>query len=89
MDISEAIQWGQYTMMTVAVLSGPPLLAAMITGFVISLFQAVTQIQEMTLVFVPKIIAVIATLTILGGWLLTQLVTFGQRCFSAASVVDQ
>jgi flagellar biosynthesis protein FliQ len=88
MDVSEAITWGQYSVMTVALLSGPPLLVAMVTGLLISLFQALTQIQEMTLVFVPKIVAVILTMTLMGGWMLTQAVTFGERAFSSAAVIN-
>ena len=52
MDISEAIMWGQYSVLTIMLVCGPVLLAAMAVGFSISLMQAVTQIQEMTLVFV-------------------------------------
>ena len=88
MDISEAILWGQYAVLTVAMVSGPPLVAAIIVGLAISFFQAVTQIQEMTLVFVPKIAIVIVTITLMGGWMLNQAMTFGTRCFSAAAIVN-
>ena len=88
MDISEAILWGQYAVLTVAMVSGPPLVAAIIVGLAISFFQAVTQIQEMTLVFVPKIAIVIVTITLMGGWMLNQAMTFGIRCFSAAAIVN-
>ena len=88
MDISEAILWGQYAVLTVAMVSGPPLVAAIVVGLAISFFQAVTQIQEMTLVFVPKIAIVIVTITLMGGWMLNQAMTFGTRCFSAAAIVN-
>lgn len=88
MDIAEAIMWGQYSVLTIMLICGPVLFAAMAVGFTISLTQAVTQIQEMTLVFVPKILTVMLVTILLGGWMLEQAVVFGQRCFSAAAVVD-
>ena len=50
-------------------LAGPMLLAALFTGLIISLFQAATQINEMTLTFIPKILAVFAVLVFAGPWL--------------------
>lgn len=47
-----------------------PLLAAMITGLIISIFQASTQINEMTLSFIPKILAVLAVILVFGSWML-------------------
>lgn len=57
---------------------GPILLATLILGLVVSIFQAATQINEMTLTFIPKIIAVAATLIILGPWMLNSLVDYIQ-----------
>jgi len=61
---------------TILFVSGPVLLVSMIVGLVISLFQAVTQIQEFTLTFVPKIIAVFLCLFILFPWIAKVLITF-------------
>jgi flagellar biosynthetic protein FliQ len=83
MDISEAVYWGQQSMIMVALISGPVLLVAMVVGLVISLLQAITQVQEMTLVFVPKILAVLMVLAVMGGWMMDHAVNFGQRCFQA------
>jgi flagellar biosynthetic protein FliQ len=83
MDISESLFWGQQALTTVALISGPVLLTAMTVGLVISLFQAVTQIQEMTLVFVPKIAAVFFVFSIMGGWMLNQMVNFATLCFES------
>ena len=83
MDIAEAIFLGQQSLFTVASISGPILLIAMAVGVLVSLFQAVTQLQEMTIVFVPKIIAVFLLVAILGGWMLEELVSFGTFCFSS------
>ena len=88
MNIADAIMWGQYSVLTIMLICGPVLIAAMVVGFAISLMQAVTQIQEMTLVFVPKILVVMLVSVLLGGWMLEQAVVFGQRCFQSASVVD-
>lgn len=83
MDISEALFWGQQALTTVALISGPVLLTAMVVGLTISLFQAVTQVQEMTLVFVPKIAAVFFIFSVMGGWMLNQAVNFATLCFES------
>ena len=71
----------------ILVLSGAPLAAAMITGFVVSLLQATTQIQEATLAFVPKLIAVSLTLAILGPWMLRETIRFTHAMFDAIALV--
>lgn len=60
----------------VLVCSAPPVLASLVVGFVVSLFQATTQLQEQTLTFVPKIIAVFASLAIAGPWIAQQMSRF-------------
>ena len=89
MEISEAIFLGQQSLFTVAMVSGPILLSAMTVGVLVSLFQAETQLQEMTIVFVPKIIAVFILIAIMGGWMLEELVEFGTFCFSSIEDVTQ
>ena len=54
----------------------PVLLVSMIVGLVISLFQTLTSIQEQTLTFVPKLIAILLTLMLLGAWMLNQITGF-------------
>ncbi len=61
---------------TILLVSGPVLLVSLLVGLVISLFQAVTQIQEMTLTFVPKIIAVFVCLFLLFPWISSKLTGF-------------
>jgi flagellar biosynthesis protein FliQ len=61
-----------------ASLAGPLLLAALVTGLIISLLQAATQINEMTLSFIPKIIVVIAVLIILGPSMLSTMIDYIQ-----------
>ena len=63
--------------------SAPMLLAALITGLVISVFQAATQINEMTLSFIPKLLAIFAVLVLAGPWMLSVIVDFTRRLFSA------
>lgn len=67
---------GNRAMMVTLELSAPILIISMIVGLAISIFQAVTQIQEMTLTFVPKILVSIAVLVVFGPWMLTVLMDF-------------
>jgi flagellar biosynthetic protein FliQ len=68
----------------VALLLGAPLLlAALVTGLLISLFQAATQINEMTLSFIPKLLAVFATLVIAGPWMLGIIIDYMRALFSS------
>ena len=64
-------------------ISAPLLLAALITGLVVSVFQAATQINEMTLSFIPKLLAIFAALVLAGPWMLSLIVDFTRRLFSA------
>ncbi|MBC7644000.1 MAG: flagellar biosynthesis protein FliQ [Thermoleophilia bacterium] len=66
------------SLMEVLVLSAPAVLAGLLVGFMVSLFQAVTQIQEQTLTFVPKIIAVFLVLMIPGPWTISRITDFTQ-----------
>ncbi|MCW2923623.1 MAG: export protein FliQ family 3 [Thermoleophilia bacterium] len=69
-------------LMKVLIWSAPAVLAGLLVGFMISLFQAVTQIQEQTLTFVPKIIAVFVVLLITGGWMIGEIQTFTQDTYN-------
>jgi len=66
-------------MKTALFMAGPLLLITLIVGLVISIFQAATQINEMTLSFIPKLLAVAITLTIIGPWLLSTMVDYVQH----------
>ena len=72
---------GQKTTLLILYLTMPVLLAAFAVGLIISILQAATQIQEMTLAFIPKILAVILTLFILGGWMLEKIIYFTREIF--------
>ena len=69
------------TMFVALKLSAPILLTALVLGFAISLFQAMTQIQEFTLSFVPKVIGVGVALIVSGNWMLHTLIDFTQDLF--------
>jgi len=73
------VHLGAQALHMVLLLSLPMLAVALIIGIVISLFQAVTQIQEMTLTFVPKIIAVFLTLVLAAPWLVRTMVGFTRQ----------
>jgi len=62
-------------------MSAPPLLAALITGLVVSVFQAATQINEMTLSFIPKLLAIFVVLVLFGPWMLGILLDYIRELF--------
>jgi flagellar biosynthetic protein FliQ len=70
------------TLLLALIIGAPLLVVGLVVGLVISLFQAVTQIQEQTLVFVPKIVAMVAVAVIVMPWLTTQLVEYAAKMFS-------
>lgn len=76
------IDIGQYAMRTVVLVAGPMLLAGMVVGLVISIFQAATQINEMTMTFVPKILAVFVVLIVTLPWTIQQLTAFTEAMFA-------
>lgn len=67
---------------TTLVVSAPMLVVALVVGLIISIFQATTQIQEQTLAFVPKIVAVFAAIMFCGPWILTKLVDYTYQLFN-------
>ena len=72
----------QEALILVLVASAPPIILSLIVGFFVSVFQATTQIQEQTLSFVVKLVAVVLTLMIMGGWLGGQIMSFSSAIFS-------
>ncbi|TDB50461.1 flagellar biosynthesis protein FliQ [Bacillus sp. CBEL-1] len=67
---------------TILIVCGPLLLLALVVGLLISIFQATTQIQEQTLAFVPKIVAVLVGIVFFGPWMLSKMVSFTYNIFS-------
>lgn len=70
MSSEAAIYIVRQALQLVLVLAGPPLLAGLTVGLLVSIFQAATQIQEMTLTFVPKIVAVFVVIILLFPWMI-------------------
>lgn len=66
---------------TVLIVTGPLLILALVVGLLVSIFQATTQIQEQTLAFVPKIVAVFLGLIFFGPWMLVRIVEFTSNIF--------
>lgn len=89
MNQADAVALGQSTLQAVAMISGPVMLGALIVGLAVSILQAVTQIHEITLVFVPKIIAVFLVLVLMGSWMLDEAVSFGTDCFESIEDVGE
>jgi len=81
MSLSEAVTFIKNSLITVILISGPALIASLVIGIIISLFQALTQIHEATLAFVPKILIVFLVLILLGGWMLNTLLDFSRDIF--------
>ncbi|EJQ9643025.1 TPA: flagellar biosynthesis protein FliQ [Campylobacter jejuni] len=79
MDESTLVAFGVQTFKITLLLSLPMLLAGLIAGLVISIFQATTQINEMTLSFVPKIILVVVILIFLMPWMTTTMIDFTEN----------
>ncbi|WP_019242295.1 MULTISPECIES: flagellar biosynthesis protein FliQ [Bacillus] len=67
---------------TIIIISAPLLLLALGVGLLVSIFQATTQIQEQTLAFVPKIVAVLIGLIFFGPWMLSRMVSYATEIFS-------
>lgn len=70
---------------TILTAAGPLLIVALVTGLSVSIFQATTQIQEQTLAFVPKIVAVLIALIIFGPWMLSIVTSFASDIFENLS----
>ncbi len=72
---------GQQALTVTTLLAAPLLLSALVTGVVIGMLQAATQINEMTLSFVPKLLVLVATLFIAGHWMLALLTDYTRELF--------
>jgi flagellar biosynthetic protein FliQ len=78
------LQIGTQALQTMVYLAGPVLLAAMAVGIVISILQAITQINEQTLTFIPKMVAVIITLVVMAPWMLRIIQDYAVGVFGGA-----
>jgi len=83
------ISIGREAMKVAFLLAAPPLLAALVVGLAVSIFQAVTQIQEMTLAIVPKMLAILLALIVAFPWLLDTLTTYTINIFNSIPTLVQ
>ncbi|EFM39853.1 flagellar biosynthetic protein FliQ [Peptostreptococcaceae bacterium AS15] len=81
MDIDVVVNIIQQAALMILLLSAPMLLIGLVVGLIVSIFQATTQIQEATLAFVPKIVAVLLSMVIFGPWIISTLVNFTRNLF--------
>ena len=83
MDAGQVVTVARQTIWVIVKTSVPLLLVSMIVGLIISLFQTLTSIQEQTLTFVPKLLAIMIALMIMGNWLLNEIVSFMQMLWGS------
>jgi flagellar biosynthetic protein FliQ len=81
MDMSTALDLGRDALILVLTLASPVLLIGLIVGLMISVFQAMTQLQEQTLTFIPKIAAMTLTAMFLGPWLAMRMLEYATELF--------
>ena len=89
MDADTVLDLGRNAMYITLLVSAPMLLSGMIVGLLISVFQSVTQIQEITLTFVPKIIVVMVAFALFMPWMMSLLLTFVRPLFGDFDVLIQ
>lgn len=82
MFTSQIVALAYQGLLLILILSAPPVLISMFLGTIVAIFQAATQIQEQTLPFVVKLVAVTLTLIFMGGWLGAQIMSFASNIFT-------
>ena len=83
MTPTTVIEIGRNAMEVMLLVSAPLFIAALVTGLLVSIFQAATQINEATLSFVPKLLVIFVTLIIAGHWMLTMLTDYMRRLYES------
>ncbi|HUO81209.1 MAG TPA: flagellar biosynthesis protein FliQ [Steroidobacteraceae bacterium] len=83
MTPESVISIGERALIVTSMISAPLLLAALVTGVVIGMLQAATQINEMTLSFIPKLLALVATIFVTGHWMLQTLIDYTRALFES------
>lgn len=89
MDQSQIITIGARAMWVTMELSLPVLAASLVVGLLVSVFQAVTQLQEPTLTFIPKILAVIVVIVLAGPWMMNTIVDYTHEIFVGVEMVGR
>ena len=83
MTSAAALEWFRNMLWTSVLVTGPSILAAVVVGLVIAVLQAATQVNDQTVAFAPKAVAIVAALVIGGPFMLSELISFTQRIFGA------
>lgn len=83
MTPTTVVEIGRNAVEITLMISAPLFIAALVTGLIVSIFQAATQINEATLSFVPKLIAIFVTLIIAGPWMITMLTDYMRRLYES------
>ena len=83
MGVESVIGIGRSALELTLALAGPVLILSLLAGLAVAVFQALTQINEVTLAFIPKIAATAAALVLFGPWMLTRLITFTTTLFQS------
>lgn len=84
---TEALDLVRETFLLMLIIAAPILVVGLVVGLVVSILQAVTQIQEQTIVFVPKILAMVATTVALFSWITMKIMEFSTELFSWSPAV--
>ncbi len=79
---TQVVQLAYQGLLLIMILSAPPILISLFFGLLVAIFQAATQIQEQTLSFTIKLVAVVLTLMLMGGWLGGQILSFANNIFT-------
>jgi len=82
MSPESVLTLAQHALQITLLMAAPPLLAALLTGLVVSVFQAATQINEQTLSFIPKLLAIFVVLVLFGPWMLGILLDYMRELFT-------
>ena len=82
MNQSDVLYLAKEALMTALMIGGPVLGVSLLVGLLVSIFQAMTQIQEQTLTFIPKILAIAAVMLLLGPWMLDVLTGYASNLFN-------
>ena len=83
MSPTTVVEIGRGAVEITLLISAPLFIAALVTGLIVSIFQAATQINEATLSFVPKLIAIFITLIVSGPWMLTMMTDYMRRLYES------
>lgn len=86
MTIDEVVQICSRALYVICITAAPVLLVSLVVGLIVSIFQTVTSIQEQTLTFVPKVLAIFAAIIILGHWMLNNMVEYMINLWSDFSI---